>query len=312
MNDIENQNPLENNLLDNNANEPQAQSDNDAQNAEVELASNAFTIQFLMYEMQFNPLSNLIAMFIALSKVGASSAVLATNNLCFNVFQNLIILMLIHDVFNLLLKISMSISVFRANRTVTSDAPRNGEDLNSVQREVELNLQRRRAVQNLTKMLKFGLGVSKYLDILYFFLFFSANICYFLFVNHRSCPNENEQNLLLALLILGHLWFLGPLSLLIILGIFSPIIPPILNCIRKRKEQKKFRLLNKLKVKKFSDTLPGTHECSICILEYENNDDIVQLKCNPLHHFHDECIKPWLKANGKCPLCRMSLEDMYK
>jgi len=312
MNDIENQNPLENNLLDNNANEPQAQSDNDAQNAEVELASNAFTIQFLMYEMQFNPLSNLLAMFIALSKVAASSAVLATNNLCFNVFQNLIILMLIHDVFNLLLKISMSISVFRANRTVTSDAPRDGEDLNSVQREVELNLQRRRAVQNLTKMLKFGLGVSKYLDILYFCLFFSANICYFLFVNHRSCPNENEQNLLLALLILGHLWFLGPLSLLIILGIFSPIIPPILNCIRKRKEQKKFRLLNKLKVKKFSDTLPGTHECSICILEYENNDDIVQLKCNPLHHFHDECIKPWLKANGKCPLCRMSLEDMYK
>jgi len=312
MNDIENQNPLENNLLDNNANEPQPQSENEAQNAEVELASNAFTIQCLMYEMQFSPIGNLFAISLALTKVAASCAVLATNNLCFNAFQILIVLMLIHDSLNLLIKIYMSISVFRANRIITSEPSRAGQDLNSVQREVELNLQRRRAIQNLTKMLKFGVEVSKYLDILYFCVFFSANICYFLFVNHRSCPNENEQNLLLAFLIIGHLWFLGPLTLLILLGIFSPIIPPILNCIRKRKEQKKFQLLNKLKVKKFSNTLPGTHECSICILEYENNDDIIQLKCNPMHHFHDECIKPWLKANGKCPLCRSSLEDMEK
>ena len=323
MNDLENANsPLENsaannnndqrvNLLENQDNLPQ-------ESEEIEAASNAFTVQCLIAEFRWSPKTNLIAMFLSLSKVIASIAVLTTNNLCFNPFQILLIAMLVHDSLSCLTTMFMSFSLYRVNRITNSEpsrannAPAAGEDLNSLQREVDLNLQRRRAIKSFARMLQFGIKASNRLDIIYFFIFMTANVLYFIYVNHRSCSNESEGNLLLAFLIMGHLWFLGPLTFLIILGILSPIIPPILLCLRRRQEQIKTRLLRKLKVQKFSNTLPTPHECSICIMEYENNDDITQLKCHPMHHFHDECIRPWLQANGKCPLCRVSLEEMFK
>ena len=45
----------------------------------------------------------------------------------------------------------------------------------------------------------------------------------------------------------------------------------------------------------------------ICRLEYEEDDDIVILKCSEKHYFHEECIKKWLKINGICPACRIKI-----
>ncbi|KJP88530.1 hypothetical protein AK88_01809 [Plasmodium fragile] len=44
--------------------------------------------------------------------------------------------------------------------------------------------------------------------------------------------------------------------------------------------------------------------CSICCIEYLNDDDICILPCNYLHYYHKECIFRWLKRNNDCPLCR--------
>lgn len=44
--------------------------------------------------------------------------------------------------------------------------------------------------------------------------------------------------------------------------------------------------------------------CSICCVEYLNEDDICILPCNYLHYYHKECIFKWLKRNNDCPLCR--------
>jgi len=27
------------------------------------------------------------------------------------------------------------------------------------------------------------------------------------------------------------------------------------------------------------------------------------------HHYHDECLKKWLKINGLCPICRGKIEE---
>ncbi|CAN1351849.1 E3 ubiquitin-protein ligase RNF126 [Linum perenne] len=27
------------------------------------------------------------------------------------------------------------------------------------------------------------------------------------------------------------------------------------------------------------------------------------------HMFHEDCIVPWVKANGNCPVCRCSISD---
>ena len=45
--------------------------------------------------------------------------------------------------------------------------------------------------------------------------------------------------------------------------------------------------------------------------EYEPDDEITQLKCDPRHYFHTECIIGWIEqGNNVCPLCREPIEDI--
>ncbi|KAL5322355.1 hypothetical protein ACEPPN_010328 [Leptodophora sp. 'Broadleaf-Isolate-01'] len=47
-------------------------------------------------------------------------------------------------------------------------------------------------------------------------------------------------------------------------------------------------------------------ECSICISDFSNNEEVRVLPCN--HRFHPECIDPWLlNISGTCPICRYDL-----
>lgn len=46
--------------------------------------------------------------------------------------------------------------------------------------------------------------------------------------------------------------------------------------------------------------------CSICILEFENEDKISITNCN--HIFHTDCITEWGKYKTECPICREKLE----
>ncbi len=48
-----------------------------------------------------------------------------------------------------------------------------------------------------------------------------------------------------------------------------------------------------------------TNVCSICIDEFQEEQEIIKLSCN--HIFHYNCIKSYLlNYNNKCPLCRNS------
>jgi hypothetical protein len=48
-------------------------------------------------------------------------------------------------------------------------------------------------------------------------------------------------------------------------------------------------------------------QCSICICEYENGEEVLTLPCK--HKFHDACIKQWLQQSVKCPLCNQMVTD---
>jgi hypothetical protein len=48
--------------------------------------------------------------------------------------------------------------------------------------------------------------------------------------------------------------------------------------------------------------------CTICLGEYENGEELVQLACN--HIYHDECITAWTQDHTKCPLCNVDLETV--
>ncbi|KAM4538881.1 E3 ubiquitin-protein ligase RNF115 [Odontesthes bonariensis] len=48
--------------------------------------------------------------------------------------------------------------------------------------------------------------------------------------------------------------------------------------------------------------------CPVCREEYSLGESVRKLPC--LHHFHNECIVPWLELHDTCPVCRKSLNGV--
>lgn len=51
----------------------------------------------------------------------------------------------------------------------------------------------------------------------------------------------------------------------------------------------------------------GEDVCAICLVEFEDGDELVELRCN--HRFHGECVDSWLRVDVVCPLCRADLRE---
>ena len=46
-------------------------------------------------------------------------------------------------------------------------------------------------------------------------------------------------------------------------------------------------------------------ECSICLIEFVQDEWVIKLRCNETHVFHEDCVSEWIKkSNFTCPLCR--------
>jgi len=53
----------------------------------------------------------------------------------------------------------------------------------------------------------------------------------------------------------------------------------------------------------------ATHtQCCICLMDYEEGEQIVTLPC--LHPFHQECAMRWLERSTKCPVCKHDVESV--
>ena len=48
----------------------------------------------------------------------------------------------------------------------------------------------------------------------------------------------------------------------------------------------------------------------MCKDEFEVSQETIELPCK--HVFHDECILPWIKQSGTCPVCRHELVPQPK
>ncbi|TPX35597.1 hypothetical protein SeLEV6574_g08177 [Synchytrium endobioticum] len=48
--------------------------------------------------------------------------------------------------------------------------------------------------------------------------------------------------------------------------------------------------------------------CAICLTDYETNEEVTELPCE--HAYHTECIRRWLKAHVRCPLCRRNMDTV--
>ena len=57
----------------------------------------------------------------------------------------------------------------------------------------------------------------------------------------------------------------------------------------------------------------GRETCPICIVDFEEGDDLRVLPCEGKHRFHQECVDQWLlELSGSCPICRQGLSfDLF-
>jgi len=53
-----------------------------------------------------------------------------------------------------------------------------------------------------------------------------------------------------------------------------------------------------------------SQDCAVCKDSFEVTQDTIALPCS--HSFHDECILPWIKSSGTCPVCRFELVPQPK
>jgi E3 ubiquitin-protein ligase RNF115/126 len=48
-------------------------------------------------------------------------------------------------------------------------------------------------------------------------------------------------------------------------------------------------------------------QCSVCWEDFGVGDNVIRLDCE--HIYHPDCILPWLKLHGTCPVCRKDLNQ---
>lgn len=44
--------------------------------------------------------------------------------------------------------------------------------------------------------------------------------------------------------------------------------------------------------------------------DYTEGNELRFLPCSKLHHFHIECVDPWLESNKSCPLCKRKIDEV--
>ncbi|CCM05369.1 uncharacterized protein FIBRA_07584 [Fibroporia radiculosa] len=55
----------------------------------------------------------------------------------------------------------------------------------------------------------------------------------------------------------------------------------------------------------------GRETCPICIVDFEEGDDLRVLPCEGHHRFHCECVDQWLlELSSSCPICRQDFQAL--
>ena len=51
-------------------------------------------------------------------------------------------------------------------------------------------------------------------------------------------------------------------------------------------------------------------KCAVCLNEFEVGREMMQLDCDGLHEFCQECVERWLANHNTCPVCREKFENV--
>lgn len=81
------------------------------------------------------------------------------------------------------------------------------------------------------------------------------------------------------------------------------------------KTKTKWELIRRQRKSKLEFFISAPHRqdkliCPICQVDFEDNDEVIELKWSAKHMFHEEWIKDWLVRKQDWPLCRKDLLDI--
>jgi len=51
--------------------------------------------------------------------------------------------------------------------------------------------------------------------------------------------------------------------------------------------------------------------CTICQMDFEENQVVIELDCGKIHIFHGEWLKEWFKVKMMWPTCRKDINELY-
>jgi len=66
-------------------------------------------------------------------------------------------------------------------------------------------------------------------------------------------------------------------------------------------------IISNLATVEYESLVEEAAECSVCFSDFTTEDRILQTPCG--HHFHQECLEPWLVRQQTCPTCRTALAE---
>lgn len=71
-------------------------------------------------------------------------------------------------------------------------------------------------------------------------------------------------------------------------------------------------VLRRVKRVPFSSVLidmGDSRDCTICFEAFEENVEVIQLKCSKKHIYHFDCLQEWIKRGREtCPICRQEIQ----
>lgn len=128
-----------------------------------------------------------------------------------------------------------------------------------------------------------------------------------------TCPACSEQapdltDLTFTLIILGYIYVSSPCLLCCCICMCLPVIIVVMLYLQPQQHPASEAAINKLQPMIFDDSEQENKECVICFVAFNENEEILQLKCGENHTFHPECLKKWLRINNACPICRSTID----
>eukprot|EP00397_Hematodinium_sp_SG-2012_P020096 GEMP01020686.1.p1 GENE.GEMP01020686.1~~GEMP01020686.1.p1 ORF type:complete len:267 (-),score=29.93 GEMP01020686.1:1636-2436(-) len=128
--------------------------------------------------------------------------------------------------------------------------------------------------------------------------------------------NTSVYRLTASLFVIQTIFLLIPLiSLVICLPLFSAYVLVLLYMNPQSPSQ---RATSEEVIKKISryawNSAMRRHqtiECSICLTEFQDGEEVMELPCATRHLFHTICALPWLRTSQHCPLCRLNIADIF-